>query len=103
GEQKTLLIGGYVVALGLWRWPRIRPTLTSPLMLVGLTLLALTGFGPFIISQIKPVYIDSRAPIIFLPIACVLAAVLMRRLDQRWLSVGLLIVLSAAATLAAYG
>lgn len=102
GEQKTLLIGGYVCALGLWRWRRLRPILTSPSISVSLTILVITGLMPFAVSQIKPIYLETRAPVIFLPSACVLAGILIRQLDHRLLSLGLLAGLSAASTLSAY-
>jgi hypothetical protein len=102
GEQKTLLVGGYLLALGAWRGRKTWAALTQPLTLVVLTLLAFTSLAPFAISQFKPVYIDTRAPIIFLPGACVLAAILIRQLDQRYLSAGVMLILSAAAALSAY-
>lgn len=105
GAQKTLAIGLYLVALigvGAWRRLNFRAALTQPATLVCLTGFAFIGVVPFLISQIKPVYIESRTPALFLPFACVLVAVLFRRFDHRLLSLGVLVVLSVAAALSAY-
>lgn len=105
GAQKTLAVGLYLAALmgiGVWRRLKIRAALTQPVTLIGLSSFAFISVVPFIISQFKPVYIESRTPALFLPLACVLAALLMRMFDHRLLSLGVLVVLSGAAALSAY-
>jgi hypothetical protein len=105
GAQKTKAIGLYLLILagfGMWRSQKTRATLTQPVILIGLTCLAFTSLAPLVVSQIKPVYIETRGPVLFLPFACIVTAILIRQLDHRLISLAVLIVLSAAAALSAY-
>lgn len=105
GEQKTQAIGLYLLVLagiGLWRGQKTRAVLADPVIRLGLTGLLVTSLAPFVVSQVKPIYIATRAPVIFLPFACLVTAISLRRLDHRLTSLVVFAALAASATSSSY-
>jgi hypothetical protein len=79
----SLLLLPYLVGLILCRFRSGIKVLTDKLCLVSISLIGVASLLPFAVSQFRPVFYPTRIPMIFLPMACLLAATLIRQLGGR--------------------
>lgn len=79
----SLLLLPYLVGLILSRFQLGIKVLTDKLCLVSISLIGIASLLPFAVSQFKPVFSSTRISMIFLPMSCLLAAILIRQLGGR--------------------
>jgi hypothetical protein len=103
GAKKTLLIGTYAAGLTLLRFSRARGVLANRDCLFAICTVTVASLLPFLVSQVRPVYLQTRTPIIFLPMACVLAAVLMSQLGETALTLAVLALLAIGSARSSIG
>jgi hypothetical protein len=99
GRKKSLLLLAYLVWIAVFRFSDGIQVFTSELSLVSVCIISVASLLPFVISQYKPVFVEYRTPIIFLPIACILTAVLISRLGFRVWTAIILILFVAGSTI----
>lgn len=93
GVRKSIVLAAFLLLGSLLNFRPTRDFLLSRPGLAGLGLLGMMSVFPFLISQYKVVFIDSRTPTLFFPLASVMAALLMVRFERKWLTFGMLAVL----------
>jgi hypothetical protein len=94
GTENTLLLLGYIVALGFLRFCLSRTITISKLILVNTMLVISVVLLIFVVSQFRPLFNPDRAPMLYLPAASLLAAAIVSRLGFRNLSFGILAILA---------
>jgi hypothetical protein len=92
----TLLLT-YLTATMLFSFRHGIKILTNKLVLVSLSIFGVASLLPFVISQFRPIFLESRTPIIFLPIACLLTATLINQLGN-WVLTGIVLTLLVIIT-----
>ncbi len=93
GIAGTILLFLYIVLTTKWHLRSIQDFILSQLGLMGLVILTATSLLPFLISQYKPVFDDSRIPALFFPMVSVLVAILITRFRNLKVTFGVLVLL----------
>lgn len=93
GIAGTTLLFLYIVLSSIWNLRSTQDFVVSHPGLMSITVLTATSLLPFLISQYKPVFDDSRTPALFFPLACVFVALLLTRFKNLKLAFGLLILI----------
>jgi hypothetical protein len=93
GIAGTTLLFLYIVLSTVWNLRSTQDFVVSHPGLMSLTVLTATSLLPFLISQYKPIFDDSRTPALFFPLACVFVALLLTRFKNLKLAFGILILI----------
>ncbi len=97
GLQKTLLVAATLLVVIVLNWRTARLMLVSPAGRALVSMVFLVTGLPFIVSQFRPVYQETRTPILWLPIISVAVALFFSRFRWKWLPLGALVVLAVFA------
>jgi hypothetical protein len=95
GIPGTTLLILYIGLSSVSNFRSTRDFVLSGPGMIFLAILAATSLLPFLISQYKPVFDDSRIPALFFPPACVFVAMLITRFRNLKLTFGVLILMFA--------
>lgn len=95
GITETSLLIFYILLAAVWNFRSVRDFILSQQGLISLAILLVSSLLPFVISQFKPVFDDSRIPALFFPLACVFVALLITRFKNLKLTFGILALLFA--------
>jgi hypothetical protein len=100
GGKKSLLLIIYILVFSIWNIDSARRFFLSKPGFVGTSILMAASLLPFFVSQFRPVFMESRTPSLFFPVACVVVALLITRSKHLWLSFVVMAILfgSVAAT-----
>jgi hypothetical protein len=93
GIGGTILLFLYIALASIWNFQSMREFVLSRSGLIGLCILTATSLLPFLVSQFRPVFDDSRTPELFFPLASVFVALLVTRFKSLKLTFGLLIMM----------
>ncbi|GEM_PF-3365291 len=91
-EIKLLLIYGFIFAL--LNFQKAKQFFTHKHGLMLLSLVSITVLLPFVVSQVKPMFLASRTPALFLPIICILVAIFVAQVGE-WRTAFILLVFLA--------
>jgi uncharacterized membrane protein len=83
GIRDTYLLAIYSLAITGVHFNNGTRVLTSKPFLVSFAVLVVASLAPFMVSQYRPIFLAERTPVIFLPIACLVMAILIRQLGLR--------------------
>jgi len=97
GTAKATLIVAYCAALIFLARRTLKSKLIDIYVKTGVVIFLTASITPLVYSQFVPIFVESRTPMIFLPTACILAALVMTRLGYRVLTLGAVAVLAAAS------
>jgi hypothetical protein len=96
-ETVALLLYVFLACLGNVR--EAQEFLRSRTAWVCLWILLVSSLLPFLVSQYKPVFDDSRTPSLFFPLAAILVSLFITRFKNLWLTFGFLTVLFGIAVI----
>ncbi len=102
GQTNATILAICVVLVALLQPRKVWHFVAGRVGLVLIALAVLSGALPWVVSQWHPVYIDSRTPIMFLPVTCILAAGIIDLLKPKWIVVLVMPVLAYFSVQAAY-
>jgi hypothetical protein len=97
GLARTIVLGAFVLFASIWHFRTMRDFLLSRTGLISSGILLTTSLLPFLVSQYKPVFDDSRTPSMFFPIASVFIALLLVRLKNSGIALGILVIMLGSA------
>ena len=91
GLKKTILLAVFIILASIWNFRLVRDFVNSQPAWIGGVMLLVMSLLPFLVSQYKLVFNDSRTPALYFPLACVVVALLAAKFKNRWLTFGFLI------------
>ena len=100
GVKKTILLVSFILLASSLNFISVRNFVFSRLGLISLTILLLMSVLPFLVSQYRVIFNDTRTPSLFYPLACVFLALLLERFRNLWLTFGLLVLMFGYITAA---
>jgi hypothetical protein len=98
GLLGSLLLFEFLALMTMRQRHVILPLLKSLTGRVIISIVALSSIGPFIVSQLKPIYAAHRTPAIFLPAASILVSIMLAQFKPRRRVVAILGVLALCST-----
>jgi hypothetical protein len=93
GINETIALFLFILFASIGNFQSIRNFIMSQTGLIGLSIVLASSLLPFLISQYRPVFDDSRTPALFFPLACVVVARLVTRFENRRLTFAFLAIL----------
>ncbi len=90
GLKKTIMLAICIILASIWNFRSVRDFVVSRPAWISGGMLLVMSILPFLVSQYKMVFNDSRTPALFFPLACVVVSLLAAEFKNRWLTFGFL-------------
>ncbi len=97
GQKKSVVLLAAVVILIALQWRTVVTFFKQRINLFLTLVVIVSVLLPVIFSQVKPIYVATRTPIIGVPVAAIVLAGLLVLFERRWAAVAPILILAAAS------